>query len=331
MILAKKAIGASLVGLCALAAPASAEWKPTKPIEFVVGAGPGGGSDQFARTVQLIIQKYNLVPTSIIVSNKPGGASAEAQVYVKAAGADPHKVVFGNNNVWLLPLKEKVGYQTEDLTPLVAMAADDFILWVNGDAPYRTAKDFIEAAKAQPGKLKIGGTQSKDGDHILVKLIEDATGTSFVYIPFKGGNEAAVQLAGGHIDANTNNPSENMGQWKAGKVRPLCVFSSKRLAEGPKVAGDQGWSDIPTCKEAGIDVADYNLPRTIFAAKIKPEEQDFYVSLFKTVSEKPEWKAFLDSTSQSATFASGPDFEALVKRDAEDVKKVFAREGWLVK
>src|SRR5687768_4477873 len=98
MILAKKAIGASLVALCALAASASAEWKPIKPIEFVVGAGPGGGSDQFARSTQIIIQKYNLVPTSIIVSNKPGGASAEAEDYEKAAGTHAHKVGLGNNN-----------------------------------------------------------------------------------------------------------------------------------------------------------------------------------------------------------------------------------------
>ena len=148
-----------------------------------------------------------------------------------------------------------MGYAADSLQPIAAMALDEFLVWVNDKAPYKDAKSFIEAAKKGDG-LKMGGSQSKDVDQTLTSMISAATGAKFTYIPFKSGGEAAVQLAGGHIDSNVNNPSENIGQWKASMVRPLCIFSTERMAAGPKVTKDMGWSDIPTCKESGIPISD---------------------------------------------------------------------------
>ena len=88
--------------------------------------------------------------------------------------------------------------------------------------------------------FKMGGSQSKDTDQTLTSMIQDATGVKWIYVPFQGGSAAAVQLAGGHIDSNTNNPNENIGQWKAGQVKPLCVFSPARLAKGEPVFEGKG-------------------------------------------------------------------------------------------
>lgn len=315
----------------AFAPAAMAEWKPAKPIEFIVSAGPGGGSDQFARTVQSILQKYKLVDVPVIVANKGGGAGAETFLVGKTDGGDPNKLLFGNNNAWLLPMKAKVGYALADLSPVAALAGDMFVLWVPAQSPHQTVKALLDAAKEKPGSLKIGGTQSKDGDHILTKLIEEASGAAFIYVPFKSGNEAAVQLAGGHIDANTNNPSENLGQWKAGLVKPLCVFASAPIADDRKVAGDQALSDIPTCKSQGLPVEDYVLPRTIFGTKGLTEEQKaFYVDVLSKARETPEWKAFLENTAQVDLFASGDELDTLIKTDADGSKRVFDREKWTV-
>ena len=98
------------------------------------------------------------------------------------------------------------------------------------DAPYKTAGDFLKAAAS--GDFKMGGAQSKDTDEVLTRLIEKAANVKFTYIPFKSGAEAAVQLAGGHIDSHVNNPSESLGQWRGGTQRPLCAFSPKRSAAG---------------------------------------------------------------------------------------------------
>lgn len=315
----------------AFAPAAMAEWKPAKPIELIVSAGPGGGSDQFARTIQSIVQKYKLVDVPVIVANKGGGAGAETFLVGKTDGGDPNKLLFGNNNAWLLPMKAKVGYALADISPVAALAGDVFVLWVPAQSPHQDVKALLDAAREQPGSLKIGGTQSKDGDHILTKLIEEASGAAFTYVPFKSGNEAAVQLAGGHINANTNNPSENLGQWKAGLVKPLCVFAPAPIADNRKVAGDQALSDIPTCTSQGLPIENYILPRTIFGTRgLTDEQKAFYVNMLSKARETPEWKAFLENTAQIDLFASGAELDTLIKADADGAKRVFDREKWTV-
>ncbi len=139
------------------------------------------------------------------------------------------------------------------------------MIWVQANSPYNTITDLVEAGKATPGKIRFGGSQSKDVDQTLVRRIEAATGAKFLYIPFKSGSEAAVQLAGNHIDANTNNPAENVGQWRAGQAKPLCVMSDARMADTTKVTDTMSWNDIPTCREQGLQVDAYQMPRTVFA------------------------------------------------------------------
>jgi putative tricarboxylic transport membrane protein len=310
---------------------AQAEWKPTRPIEFIVAAGPGGGTDQFARLVQSVVQKHQLAPVSIIVSNKGGGAGTEAFVYGKAAGNDAHKVVFATNNEWLMPLVTKVGYKFNDLTPVAAMAVDEFLLWVNADSPIKNAKGLIQVAKEKGGAFKMGGSQAKDTDHILTKEIERATGATFTYVPFKSGGEVAVQLAGGHVEANTNNPQENISQWRAGKVRPLCVFSPDRLVYKDKVTTDMSWNDIPTCKEEGVPVERFQMPRTVFIpGKATKDQVAYYTELLRKVRETPEWKEWLQRGSQSDFYMTGEKFTAFIKQDEAKYRKQFAEYGWLV-
>ena len=228
----------------------NAAWQPAKPIEFIATAGPGGGTDNFARAVQNIITKYKLVEQPIVVVNKAGGSGAEGYTYTKAMAGDPYKIVFGTSNAWTQPMVSKVAYNYTDLTPIAAMVQDEFLLWVKQDAPYQNVQDFIKAVAAKPaGDFKMGGAQSKDTDETLTRMIDKAAKVKFVYIPFKSGAEAAVQLAGGHIDAHVNNPSESIGQWKGSTQRPLCAFSPQRLPDGPKVTATQNWHDIPTCVE----------------------------------------------------------------------------------
>ena len=108
-------------------------------------------------------------------------------MYAKVAAGDPHKLTFGTNNEYLLPYVAKIAYKPEDLTPVAAMALDEFLLWVNAKAPFDDAKSYIQAVKAKPETLKMGGSQSKDTDQTLTSIVEDATGTKFIYVPFQGG------------------------------------------------------------------------------------------------------------------------------------------------
>jgi putative tricarboxylic transport membrane protein len=317
-----------------LAAAVSAqaqEWKPSKPIEFVVTSSPGGGTDNFTRVIQSIIMKHTLIDQPIVVTNKGGGSGAEGYLTVKTAPSDPHKVIFGTNNAYLLPYVAKLGYKTGDLQPVAALAFDEFLLWVKADAPYKSAKDYIAAVKAKPETFKMGGSQSKDTDQTLTSMISAATGAKFIYVPFQGGGAVGAQLAGGHIDSHVNNPNESIGQWKAGQVRPLCVFSPEKLASAAKVTDAQGWGDIPTCKSEGVAVERFQMPRTVWLAAGAPAEAaKFYADVLKKVSETPEWKEYVERTVQTGRYLSGDDLKAFIAADDKASKEVFAREGWIV-
>jgi putative tricarboxylic transport membrane protein len=304
-------------------------WQPTRSIEFIATAGPGGGTDTLARTIQNIATKYKLTEQPIVVVNKGGGSGAEGYIYGKSNAGNPHKVIFGTSNAWQQPMVTKLSYKASDLTPIAIMVFDEFLLWVKEDSPYKTVKDYLAAAKT--GDFKMGGAQSKDTDETLTRLIEKAAGVKLTYIPFKSGGEAAVQLAGGHISSHVNNPAESIGQWRGGTQRPLCVFTQKRLSEGPKITQTQGWSDIPTCAESGLNVVQFQQPRTVFLpGGVKPDEVAFYVDMMKKAQATPEWKEYIERSSQTTAFLAGAEFAKFMQQDVEHVRQIATEQGWLV-
>jgi len=312
-------MGAIAVTALTAFAPAYAAWEPTKPVEFVVPAGTGGGADQMARLIQGVVAKHNLMKQPLIVVNKSGGAGAEGFLDVKGAKGDPHKIVVTLSNLFTTPLATGVPFNWRDMTPVSMMALDNFVLWVNADTPYKTAKDYVDAVKAAgPSKMKMGGTGSKQEDQILTVGIEKGTGTKFIYVPFKGGGEVAVQLVGKHVDSTVNNPIEAVAQWRAKELKPLCVFDDKRMPYPNKITDSQSWQDIPTCKEAGVNVS-YTMLRGIFMPPgVTPEQQQFYVDLMKKVRETPEWKEYMEKGAFNQTFMDGAAFKDwLVKAEAQ--------------
>src|SRR5215211_9135192 len=152
--LAAAAISLGLAGGSAFAQ----NWAPTRTVELIVPAGTGGGADQMARVLQGIIQKHNLMPQSLVVINKAGGAGAEGFLDVKGSARNPHKIIITLSNLFTTPLATGVPFKWDDMTPVAMLALDEFVLWVNAKAPYKTAKEYIEAAKKEPNKFSMGGT-----------------------------------------------------------------------------------------------------------------------------------------------------------------------------
>jgi len=328
---------AAIVGAAALAAGTvhAQGWEPTKTVEFIVPAGTGGGADQMARLSQAIIQKHNLMKQPIVVINKGGGAGAEGFLEVKGAKGDPHKIVITLSNLFTTPLATGVPFNWRDLTPVTMLALDQFILWVNADTPYKTAKEYLDAAKAKsanPGeRFKMGGTGSKQEDEIITVGLQKQTGTKFTYIPFKGGGEVATQLVGKHVDSTVNNPIEAVAQWRGGKLRPLCVFDDKRLAYKAKVTDTMAWSDIPTCKEAGVDM-DYLMLRGIFMpGGVTDAQRDYYVAVFNKVRETPEWKEFMERGAFNQTALTGSAYRDWVAKEEQRHRDLMKEAGFLAK
>jgi len=179
----------------ALWSPPAQAWEPTKPIEFIIPAGTGGGADQMARLIAGLSEKYKLSPRPVIVVNKSGGAGAEGFVYVKGKKGDAHTIIITLSNLFTTPLATGTPFNWRDFTPIARMALDRFILWVNAETPYKSAKEYLAAVKAKPG-MKMG-----------------------------------VNLVGKHVDSTVNNPIECVSHWKAGRVRPLAVFDPERIPD----------------------------------------------------------------------------------------------------
>ncbi len=312
-------------------APAAA-WEPTKPVEFVVPAGTGGGADQMARLIQGIIVKHKLMKESMIVVNKSGGAGAEGFLDVKEAKGNPHKIIITLSNLFTTPMATGVPFNWKDMTPVAMMALDQFVLWTNAEAPYKTAAEYIAATKAAgPSKMKMGGTGSKQEDQILTVGLEKATGTKFIYIPFKGGGEVAVQLVGKHVDSSVNNPIEAVAQWRAGKLRALCVFDDERMPYKTKVTDTQSWYDIPTCKEAGVPT-DYVMLRGIFMAPgVSKDQTAYYLDLLNKVRATPDWKEYMEKGAFNQSFKSGDDFVKWLTEAEKAHRTLMQEAGFLAK
>src|SRR5262245_4160169 len=310
-------------------APAGAAWEPTRPVEFIVPAGTGGGADQMARTIQGIVTKHNLMKQSLVVINKGEGAGGVGFLDVKSSRNNPHKIIITLSNLFTTPLATGIPFNWKELTPVAMMALDEFVLWVNAETPYQSAKDYIEAVKKEPGKFKMGGTGSKQEDQIITAAIEKITSAKFTYIPFRGGGEVAVQLVGKHVDSTVNNPIEAVAQWKGGAVRPLCVFDDKPLPYKEALAPGKTWADIPTCKGQGLDV-EYLMLRGIFTgAGATTEQGDYYGDLLRKVRGTPEWAALMKEGAFNQTFMVGADFTQWVDREATRHQTLMKDAGFL--
>ena len=322
-------IALGLAVAVATSLPAQA-WEPTKPIEFVVPAGTGGGADQMARFIQGVVAKNKLVNQPIIVVNKSGGAGAEGFLDVKADRGNGHKIVITLSNLFTTPLATAVPFNWRDMTPVQMLALDQFVLWVNEESPYKTAKAYLDAVKAGADKqMKMGGTGSKQEDQIITVMIEKAAGKKITYIPYKGGGEVAVQLVGKHIESTVNNPIEAESHWRAGKLRPLCVMDKQPMPYTKKLTSTMSWADVPTCASAGLPV-DYLMLRGIFMPPgVSADQVKFYIDLFAKVRALPEWKDFMDKGAFNQTALVGPAFFDWLGKN-EQAHRVLMKEAGFI-
>jgi putative tricarboxylic transport membrane protein len=306
-------------------ATAAAAWEPTKPIEFVIPAGTGGGADQMARLIAGIAEKHKLTPRPFVVINKSGGAGAEGFVHVKEKKGDAHTIIITLSNLFTTPLATGTPFNWRDYTPIARMALDRFILWVNAETPYKTAREYLAAVKERSSgdRMKMGGTGSKQEDQIITIQVEQALGVKFTYVPFKGGGEVCVNLVGKHVDSTVNNPIECVSHWKAGRVRPLAVFDPERIP-------DPDWKDIATVKEAlGLDIQ-YNMLRGIFGPPGMPTEAvDWYAGFLKKVYDTPDFQDYLHKGALKGAFTTGTEYVKWVE-GAEQLHKDLMEKGGLI-
>ena len=323
------ALGLAFLVTASFGFPVSVQaWEPTKPIEFVIPAGTGGGADQMARLISGVAEKHKLSPRPLIAVNKSGGAGAEGFLHVKEKKGDAHTIIITLSSLFTTPLSTGIPFNWKDLTPVARIALDQFILWVNAESPYKTAKEYIAAVKERSGsdnRMKMGGTGSAQEDQIITIQLEQALGLKFTYVPFKGGGEVCTNLVGKHVDSTVNNPIECASNWKAERVRPLAVFDTARIPLAD-------WKGIPTVKEAlGADIH-YLMLRGIFGPPDMPKEAvEWYIDFLKKILDTPEFKKYLEEGALKSAFSTGTEYAKWVEENEKLHRDLMAKGGLLKK
>ncbi len=308
------------------AGTASTVTQPTRPVEFVISTAPGGGSDIYARFWQGIIEKNKLSPQPVQPVNKEGGSGAVAFTYVFEKKGDMHYIMVTLNSFFTTIITQKLPYKASDFTPIANMALDPFFLWVNEDSPWKTAQDFVTAAKAN--SLVVAGTGSKQEDEALFDRIADTMGTKpFTYVPQTSGSTVAAALAGhqGGVVATVNNPSEGLGLFQANpkKVRPICAF----LPDSPK-AGP--YSGLATCKSQGIAIDDYYVVRMIVGPPgLTAEQQKFWADVFKKVYDSADWQKFVSDNALNPDFRTGVELRQLISQYQQLHQDIATKFKWV--
>jgi putative tricarboxylic transport membrane protein len=207
--------------------------------------------------------------------------------YVVEKKGDPNTIAIFTGN-WLTNplLQSEAKYTVKDMTPVVRLVLEPAVIAVKADSPYKTMKDFIEATKKNPGKLKQSGGSITSRDNVVRQLLMKDTGGNWSFISFPGGGERIAALLGGHVDMMVIEPQEAGEHIRSGSMRVLAQVSDHRLP---------GYPNVPTLKESGYDIPNVPQVRGIVAPPGMPAEAvAYYEDLFARLTKTAAWKKYLD-------------------------------------
>ena len=307
----------ALVGFGGLA---QAQWKPTKTLEVIVHTAPGGGNDLLARAVAQMLEKEKLLPVRMQVINKPGGNGAVAAAALSEKKGDSHTLGF-ITSVWIAnPLTTSEAKVTvHDLTPVANLLREPAMFAVRADSPYKTLKDFIDAAKAKPGELKQSGGSVTSRDNIIRNTLQASTGAKWAFVSFQGGGERLAALLGGHVDMMVIEPQEAGEQIRAGKLRVLAQIADKPLPNYP---------NVPTLKQAGFDVTATPQIRAVVAPPAMPKEAlAYYEDLFMKLHQTASWKKYVEDYQLEDSYSTGAELAKSIDAIEKDMRTQFQLAG----
>ncbi|MEZ5649687.1 MAG: tripartite tricarboxylate transporter substrate binding protein [Burkholderiaceae bacterium] len=301
------ALAASSLPLIAPRAFAQSGWKPTKPVKYIIPAGPGGSLDQAVRKIKDIAERKQMIDQPFVVENKPGGAGRIALSELERAPGDPHVLTVITYSLLASYIGGKLKTTYTDYQPIAMLFGEYTTVSVRADSPIKDAGDLIARLRAAPESLSLAVATSI-GNHIHVGAAKPlkAAGVDISklnVVPFKSSAESLTNLMGGHIDVMAATTPNVIAQKKAGNIRVLAIASAQRMK------GDL--ADVPTWREVGVP-SDYESAQGVMAPKgIPAEALAFWEEFFRTVSEDPEWAAFVQSRQWDPAFAGA---DATAKR-----------------
>jgi putative tricarboxylic transport membrane protein len=293
---------------------------PTRPIEFVVHTGPGGGNDLLARAISSIVEKEKLLPVRMQVTNKPGGGGIKAMAYMNEKKGEDHTIALFANTWFNGPLMSKEARVTmNELTPIVRLVTEPGVVVVKSDSPYKTLKDFIEDAKKRPGELKQSGGSIGSRDNIVRNLLMRNTGANWAFISFPGGGERLAALLGGHVQVMFMDPQEAGDRLRDGTLRLIAQVAEKRIAAFP---------DLPTIQEFGYNIPNYVTLRGVVGPPEMPVNAvKFWEGFFAKLRNSAGWKKHLKDNLFEDGFMTTAEVQKFAKEHPASVREMLQAAG----
>ncbi len=316
-------IGVLLMGVLCVASLAQAAWAPVRPVEIVAPAGPGGGWDLLARTMQKVLTEEKIVNVPIVVTNKPGGGGATGWTYLRGKKGQGEFLAVTSALILQNNLLGKSDLTFKDFTVLANLQAEWEVIAVAADSPWKTGKDFFEALKKDPSAMPIGvGPALGNDDHIQLLMLAKAYGadpTKIKLVVYP--NTAAEQipaLMGGHVKAITISMAETLEQHKAGKIRLIGISSPERHPLLP---------DVATWNEQGVDHVFPHWRGVIAAPGITDDMKAFWNDAMAKMVASKTWKESLEKLGWDAYYLNATDDEAFLAKTNESSKELFKTVG----
>jgi tripartite-type tricarboxylate transporter receptor subunit TctC len=308
-------------GLLFFGVPALAQSNyPNKPIRLVVPFPPGGGTDILARVIGQKLSES--LGQAVVVDNKPGAGGNIGVDAVAKSQPDGYTMVIGQtSNLAVNPtLYPKLPYDPiKDLAPISLVASAPLVMVVAAGSPLKSLDDVITAAKAKPGDVTFASPGSGTVAHLSGELLQQAANVKFQHIPYKGAAQALTDLTGGQVQLYMSSVPTALSQIKGGRIRPLVVTSTKRLADLPDVptVAESGFKDFETSTWFGLLVR-AGTPQTIIS-KLNSE--------VNRVLQMPEVREKFASEGAEVVSGTPQQFGDLMKQEIEKWGLVVKESG----
>lgn len=331
----KRTAGLAAAVLCVAAVAASDQgqaqaqgWTPTRHVEMIVGADPGGNQDRTSRTVLGIVEKYKLVPTGISVVNKPGGAQVAALAYMNTKRGDPHYIMLLGSDWQNTAILNNDMSALNDMTPIIRMFESKTNYYVNATSPIKTARDAIDRLAKDPGALTISTSGARGGQNwVSIVQFGKAAGADPAKLRIainSGGAEVITQVLGGHADIGVGGLDASLPLIESGKLRNIGLATAERMP-GARTG------ELPTLREQGVRAASNNWSAIAGPKGMKPEEIAFWEGVFRTALATDEAKKFVEDSFRTFEIVGSKDFQGFLDANEKEQRAILSELGLITK
>src|SRR5262245_6647888 len=311
-----------LVFACLFAPFAAGQGYPSRAVTMVVPFPPGGVADIVGRPLAAMMEKSLKQP--VVIVNRTGAGGALGMSQVAKSAPDGYTILMGLSSISIFPVSDRINgkqpaYEMKDFAPIALISSDPTVLVVRAESPYKTLKDFVQAAKANPGKINYSSSGVYGTLHVAMEIFANAAGIKLFHVPYGGGGPAVTALLGGQVEASAQGPAAAIGQIKAGKMRALAGWGTERLKLLP---------ELPTFKELGYEDVEFYIWSGVFAPAATPAPvQAKLREAVKAAATSEEFRNAMEKVSTPVHYLDAPEFAKYWERDAKRLSAAVEKIG----